>query len=310
MGGIVETLPTNPAKSPPKVSVCVITFNHARYLATCLQSILDQQTEFPFEVIVGDDCSTDGTQDILRDFAARYPDIIVPIFQPVNTGGGPNFMDVHAAARGKYIAHIDGDDYALPNKLQKQADHLDNNPDCNVCWHRVACQRDGEVPRMLGGPGTTDPLVFTKADCLAIGTVAVHSSKMYRASLQAGYACEVKHQYDYELDLLQINGGLGVVLPDLLGVYRISETGLTSTSDSRSRRILDAILKEQFQTEPLYRGQISSHLLQLALIDLKNARAHKWRSVRNYFFNFHILSIFYLIKYAPQRLLLRSWLKH
>jgi glycosyltransferase involved in cell wall biosynthesis len=288
---------THPAQDPPKVSVCVITYNHARYLATCLQSILDQQTDFTFEVIVGDDCSSDGTQEILRNFAARYPKIIKPIFQLVNTGGGPNFVDVHKSARGKYIAHVDGDDYALPGKLQKQVEYLDAHSGCNVVWHRVARQRDGEAFRMPGGPKVQGPLIFTIADCLAVGSVAVHSSKMYRASLRENYAGKVKHQYDYELDLLQIDGGLGVVLPDVLGVYRVGVATLTSISDSRSRRMLDAILKEQFRAQPQYRGQISSLFLFLALADLKNQRGHAPRSVKNFIMHFRFESLILLLKY-------------
>lgn len=293
----------------PKVSVCVITYNHAHYLAACLQSIVDQVTDFPFEVIVGDDCSSDGTQDILRDFVARYPGVIKPIFQPENTGGGPNFVDVHEAAQGTYVAHIDGDDYALPGKLQVQADYLDAHPECNIVWHRVARQRNGEDPRMPSGPGVREPLVFSKADCLAIGSVAVHSSKMYRSALRKSYADKVKYQYDYELDLLQIDGGVGTVLPDVLGVYRIGGVGLTSTSNSRSRRMLDAILKENFQNDHRYRGQISSFFLLLALVDFKNRRGHKWRSARNWFSCWSPMSIYFFLKYARRRYLLRAWMR-
>lgn len=295
--------------SRPKVSVCVITFNHARYLATCLQSILEQVTDFPFEVIVGDDCSTDGTQDILRDFAARFPDVVKPIYQPMNTGGGPNFGDVHTAACGDYIAHVDGDDYCLPGKLQQQADYLDAHPGCHVVWHRVARQRDGEEPFAPKGPVIEEPLIFTKADCLAIGSVAVHSSKMYRASLRTGYSNKIKYQYDYELDLLQIEGGTGALLPAVLGVYRIGGGGLTSASDSRSRRMLDAILKEKFESEPQYRGQISSFFLMLALVDLKNRRGHKWRSVRNWFVTFRPSTFAHLVHYSKIRSRLRLWSK-
>ena len=298
-----------PQSATPKVSVCVITYNHARYLTTCLQSIVDQKTDFPFEIVVGDDCSTDGTQDILRDFAARYPDVIRSIHQPVNTGGGPNFMAVHTAARGTYIAHIDGDDYALPGKLQTQADYLDAHPECNVVWHRVARQRDGEDPRLPGGPDATRPLSFTMADCLAVGSVAVHSSKMYRAALRPRYEGKVKHQYDYELDLLQVEGGVGTLLPDVLGVYRIAGNGLTSTSDSRSRRMLDAILKERYAEEPQHRGRISSIFLMLAIIDLKNWRAQRGRSVRNYLTHFRISSLRYFFSYAKIRYNLRAWTK-
>ncbi|MEQ9105929.1 MAG: glycosyltransferase family 2 protein [Limnobacter sp.] len=300
---------TRTSSSLPKVSVCVITYNQVGYLATCLQSIVDQKTNFSFEIIVGDDCSTDGTQKILRAFAARYKEIIRPIYQTVNTGGGPNHIAVHAAARGDYIAHIDGDDYALPGKLQKQADYLDAHPECNIVWHRVGRQRDGEDPCWPKELGVVKPLYFTKGDCLALGSVAVHSSKMYRASLRVDYFDLIKYQYDYELDLLQIGDRIGTVLPDILGVYRIVGGGLSSISHNPSWRMLNGVLAEYYQSEPHYRGQVSSLLLMLAIVDVKNRRAYKWLSIKNYISNFSVSSVYYLFKYARRRRQLRDWMR-
>ena len=122
---------------PPKVSVCVITYNQERYIRKCLQSLVEQQTNFDFEIIVGDDCSTDGTQAVVREFVERYPQLVRALVQECNTGGSRNNLEVHAAARGGYVAHVDGDDYALAGKLQAQADVLDRDPACNAVWHRV-----------------------------------------------------------------------------------------------------------------------------------------------------------------------------
>ena len=121
----------------PKVSVCIITYNQEKYIRQCLQSIIDQETNFDFEVIVGDDCSTDGTRTIVQEFVERYPSIIKTIVQEKNTGGSKNNLDVHAAAIGKYVAHVDGDDYTLPGKLQLQANVLDADLMCTAVWHRV-----------------------------------------------------------------------------------------------------------------------------------------------------------------------------
>lgn len=113
----------------PKVSVCVITYNQEKYIRQCLQSIVAQETDFDFEVIVGDDCSTDSTASIVQEFAERYPKLIKTIPQKTNSGGGcGNYLTVHRAAKGDYVAHIDGDDAMLPGKLQCQAKLMDENP--------------------------------------------------------------------------------------------------------------------------------------------------------------------------------------
>lgn len=113
----------------PKVSVCVVTFNHEKYIRRCLQSIVDQEVYFEFEVIVGEDCSTDGTREILREFSAHYPALIKLIYNETNLGAYRNYITTHAAARGIYVAHCDGDDFWYQGKLAYQVKFLDNHPD-------------------------------------------------------------------------------------------------------------------------------------------------------------------------------------
>lgn len=113
----------------PKVSVCVLAYNHEKYIRQCLQSIVDQEVDFDFEVIVGDDCSTDGTRMILQEFVERYPTLIKVVQNKRNSGYFKNYMNTHSMATGMYVAHCDGDDYWYPGKLKWQAGFLDNNPD-------------------------------------------------------------------------------------------------------------------------------------------------------------------------------------
>ena len=97
-----------------------------------------QKTNFPFEVIVGEDCSTDGTKRIVQEYAEKYPEIIKPIYQKENTGGRKNFVDAMNAATGEYFVINEGDDFFTDkNKLQIQADFMDKHPECSMCFHRV-----------------------------------------------------------------------------------------------------------------------------------------------------------------------------
>src|SRR6185369_17391361 len=118
-----------------KLSVCVVTYNQENYIRQCLQSIIDQVTDFSFEIIVGDDCSTDNTRSIVKEYCDKYPEIIKPLFHQVNIGATRNYFAVHSKAGGEYIAHCDGDDYKIPGKLQKQVAFLDQHRDCAIVGH-------------------------------------------------------------------------------------------------------------------------------------------------------------------------------
>ena len=130
----------------PKVSVCVMTYNQEKYIDHCLKSLVEQETDFEFEIIVADDGSTDGTSNIVLDYAYRYPEMIKAIVHEKNIGVGENYTFVHDQARGDYIAHMDGDDYALPGKLSLQAKFLDEQPECVMVFHRcLSLHCDGSL---------------------------------------------------------------------------------------------------------------------------------------------------------------------
>lgn len=135
----------------PIVSICSITYNHAPYIRQCLDGMLMQQTNFEFEIIINDDCSTDGTTEIIREYAAKYPDTIIPIFHDENQYQkgirGMFAKFVFPKAQGKYIALCEGDDYWTdPLKLQKQVDFLETHPDYSLCFHNaVVHYEDGKT---------------------------------------------------------------------------------------------------------------------------------------------------------------------
>jgi glycosyltransferase involved in cell wall biosynthesis len=122
-----------------KVSVLMITYNHARYISEAVESVLMQQTTFDYELVIGEDCSTDDTRNILLDYKERYPDKIKLLLAEPNQGVHKNLVNTLAACSGEYVAILDGDDlWTAKNKLEIQAKFLDEHPDCTVSFHNVS----------------------------------------------------------------------------------------------------------------------------------------------------------------------------
>ena len=123
------------------VSVLCTAYNHEKYIRQCLDGFIMQKADFAFEVLVNDDCSTDRTADIIREYAEKYPEIIRPFYQKKNLYSQKISISATVFApeiRGKYIALCEGDDYWTdPMKLQKQFDVMEDNPDCHFSVHSV-----------------------------------------------------------------------------------------------------------------------------------------------------------------------------
>ena len=160
----------------PKVSVLVTTFNQAKFIGQALDSFLAQETDFPFEIIVHDDCSTDGTTEIVRSYEERYPGKIRGMYEEENTyytKGGRYFSRLMAPiAKGTYVAYCEGDDYWCdPHKLQRQHDFLESHPDYKsvTCCSRVIDGMTGEVVGRMGPLGGDREITFEEI-CLKWGT--------------------------------------------------------------------------------------------------------------------------------------------
>lgn len=214
----------------PKVSVCVVTYNHEAFIAECLQSIIEQQTEFEFEVIVGDDCSTDRTVEIVREFEKKHPHKIRLLQHEKNVGPTANYLAVHSAARGEYVAHLDGDDSALPGKLRAQADCLDSHPDVSFAVHAVSIMGTSKVL----GRKAEYPIKGTLNDLLMLGTYFVHSSVMYRRALEFNRAAGTEI-VDFYFHVERASKGSVYFDDRVFGSYRVHANGV---SQSLARRTL------------------------------------------------------------------------
>lgn len=119
-----------------ELSVCLITYNHAPYIEEAIKSVLSQKLTLNWELIISDDCSTDGTQEIVRKYADRHPDLIRPFLRTENLGTWVHIVHVLKEARGEFVGYLEGDDRYTDNlKLQTQIEYLRSHPDNVGCFH-------------------------------------------------------------------------------------------------------------------------------------------------------------------------------
>jgi glycosyltransferase involved in cell wall biosynthesis len=211
----------------PKVTVCVVTYNQEKYIKQCLQSIVDQKADFEFEVIVSDDCSTDNTRQIIIDFASKYKNI-KPLLRTENIGALENFIDTHSRGNARYICHMDGDDYWLPTKLQKQVDFLDENEECNLLWTRSLFLREDKL--LVDNIVTKDVFNrrFYREDIIKYIAIGTNSSHMYRSKFK------IKKRPDFDVVDYYKNvetvdtGYASFVNGEALTVYRVG-VGISSS---------------------------------------------------------------------------------
>lgn len=163
----------------PLVSVCIVTYNHARYIRRCIDSVIAQQADFSFEVLVGDDASTDGAREIISSYVDTHPNIVSLISTDRNVGPGENCRRTHRLARGRYVAYLDGDDSMKPGKLAAQVKILEREPAVSGVFHDMEClDSDG-----LSTSETFSPVAPPRFDmryAVVNHAVAAISSLMYR----------------------------------------------------------------------------------------------------------------------------------
>jgi glycosyltransferase involved in cell wall biosynthesis len=281
----------------PEVSVCVVTYNQVEYIHECLQSVVDQETDFVFELLVGDDCSTDGTRSIVQKFAEKYPDIVKPILHSKNIGALNNYVFVHNAAIGKYIAHLDGDDYWLPGKLQIQKKFLDENIECNFVVTRM--KRRDEKGNLK--PDNIDieklpPNGFTRADILVVGGIGSHSTKMYRAERRI-QSFPNFFIVDLFLHIEQIGEGRAYIVGSQpYAVYRENVGMLRSQNEIVVNAICDTLAFSN-QKYPKFKKYINTGALFYFLADIKHRRASWRKTLISWIKTFNPSSLILLVKY-------------
>jgi glycosyltransferase involved in cell wall biosynthesis len=232
-----------------KVSVCVPAFNHEKYIAQMLDGALMQQTDFDFEIVIGDDASTDSTPDIIQQYIARNPGRIRAFLHAENQGpkeprefaGRNNVLQLLKACEGEYVAMCEGDDYWTdPLKLQKQVDFLDKNPDFAISHHNMlVTYEDGSDSHSFNAPD--QKLVSTIKDILEDKWFMATASWVYRNHFLTNDFAEWHAKAaagDWAVMIqLAAQGRIGY-LPETMGVYRKHSAGLSNIHSQTNRNFL------------------------------------------------------------------------
>jgi len=225
------------AGADPLVSVVLRTYGHAEFIAQAIESVLIQRTPFPIELVIGEDCSTDGTREIVRGYAERYHDLIRAVLPGQNLGHGQILLRAIEAARGRYLAYLDGDDYwTAPDKLRRQVEYLEANSDCRSCFHDVSLVYDtAGMPSGSVSPGFAEARLGL-ADILAECFVPAPSMMFHKVvadslpawSFESAWIDWVIHIKAAEL------GPLGYIA-EPMAAYRVHDGGMFSALDRTSQ---------------------------------------------------------------------------
>jgi glycosyltransferase involved in cell wall biosynthesis len=211
----------------PKVTVLVLAFNHERYIAPALAGALSQVTDFAFEVVVADDCSTDGTATIVGDIARKHSDRVRLLPRPRNLGICRNFTDAYFACRGEYVAILEGDDeWHDPRKLATLVSALDRRPDCSFAFHDVRLRfEDGQEEATCCPPHLRAELRL--ADFVAHNSVPNCSALVFRNRLIDRFPDWFTNlsYYDWPLHVLHLQHGAALYMNRPLSTYRIHSGG-------------------------------------------------------------------------------------
>ena len=228
----------------PKVSICFITYKHEDFIRESLDSILAQETNFDFEIIIGEDHSPDSTAQIVQEYAKRYPNKIKAYIRPQNIGAKNNFLHCFFDCRGEYIVHIEGDDFWTdPQKLQRQVEFLDSHPHASACFHnaQIIYEDNSQRPSELINPKDQKPWTqsqdfLVEKETWFMATAAVMMRRKFAHSLPEWFL----HSKSGDIPLYVILAEQGPIgyLPEVMSVYRKNEGGISMTDHVHSEAFI------------------------------------------------------------------------
>lgn len=223
-----------------KVSVIVLTFNHEKYIAQALDSILMQKVDFNYEILVGDDASSDETANIVRQYAARHADKIYAHFRLRNIGAACNAYSLIQKARGEYLAFCEGDDFWLTeDKLSQQVCFLDSNPAFIGCSHRCrVVDGDGIALKKQKISWVREKTRFSLSDFKGVYLPGQTATIMKRNIFKNGEKdCSFLYQINRNISdrtstLLYLTKGDFGLIPQVMSAYRRADGGFQSLTDT------------------------------------------------------------------------------
>jgi glycosyltransferase involved in cell wall biosynthesis len=251
----------------PLVSVFCPTYNHEKYIAQAIEGFLMQKVNFPIEIIIHDDASTDKTAQVIKEYETKYPQLFKCLYQSENQLSKDRSYLIKTCfriARGTYIALCEGDDFWTdPYKLQKQVDFLEANKDFAICFHNMKVIYDDGRETHLSNP--PDQKEVTTIEDLADGNYIYTGSCVFRNGLIKEFPGWYNSSPvgDYVLHMLNAQHGRIKFLPDIMGVYRVHKGGLWGNKNYET--MLPIWIKLQDNLIGMFSSEINNLILNSQL---------------------------------------------
>jgi glycosyltransferase involved in cell wall biosynthesis len=296
------------APGPPLVSICCATFNHARYLKDALRGFLCQETNFPFEIVVRDDASTDGTGEIIRDYARRYPHIMRAVFETENQfRRGVRPLHVWPSlAKGEFVALCEGDDYWIhAEKLQKQVELLRSYPDAVMSVaNTLAYRQEGDQLHFVQTWGAHDKVLqgFEEVKSHYFHTSTLVIRRMILSEVVTKYFHGRSIFGDTALQAILVSYGPFALFPEFVSIYRETGYGIWSSLNRRAQlqgeinvsKKLARLLSSKYRE---YQEEKLCALYRLKFAEaIKNGHATEWISLLPHLIKCRVLEIFSDVK--------------
>jgi glycosyltransferase involved in cell wall biosynthesis len=229
----------------PVLSICCITYNHVNYIRDCIEGFILQKTDFPIEILIFDDASTDDTQKIIKEYSSKYTNIIT-FLQTENQWKNQKYGLINyllPAAKGNYIAICEGDDYWTdPYKLQKQVDFLEKNYDFNLCYHEVSILNNNGILRN-DFINKTNKIITSKFDLAVWGNYIHTCTVVLRNNFIFNDFNSNIDLYDYLMYMNFVKDGKIKKIEEIMSVYRYGG-GIWSSSSNNE--------KQKFRLDNIY----------------------------------------------------------
>lgn len=272
----------------PGVSVCLFSYNYEPYIRQAIDSVLMQKADFGIEIVVGDDCSTDRTREIILEYNHKYPAIIKLSFNEENIGGTRNWINTINACTGKYIALLDGDDYFTdPLKLQKQYDALEQHPEYVLCLH-------GVEEKYEEGRGTDKIVIFeedefTIADFLRKGWFVRTGTTFFKNGIipidPPDWVFDYPYRYDTILHVFLCMHGKALNQKEVMSVWRRHAMGMSNQfSENRiadTKKVMGLARQLNSYTGYCYTKDVNAYLAELnSILFILLLKSKKWWNYR------------------------------
>jgi glycosyltransferase involved in cell wall biosynthesis len=252
----------------PMVSIWMITYNHEKFIRQCLESVFAQKTNFAYEIIIGEDCSTDNTKAIIEEFEQKYPEILKPIYHQSNVGAYQNaYHYCYPKLKGKYIACLEADDYWTdPYKLQKQVDALEKDRTAVASFTQVEVLID-EENHLETHWSAKLPFKerYNVSDILKTFNIVTCTLLFRNVYPQLPYNPLKFPTGDVSLSAFLLLKGDAILLNEVTAVYRVHGGGIYSPQNLEKKNLVFLQIFEQLLEEPLFNAH--QQLLKKLLAD-------------------------------------------